>query len=125
MAAAEWPITIEENSTFHFYIRKMVNKCTAQDITGWGARVQIREAKSPLSTILYEANAPAQISIQEGGELGLFHIALPITTINSPGALFTKAYWDMLVWDGTGSITSGAIRLIQGPVKWSAAVTHP
>ena len=125
MAAARWDIVIEEGSQFDLYVTIHDSQCSPKDITGYGARFEIRAEKDSESTVLYEAETGGSgITVQPGGEAGLLHIQLTVAQVDAPGAAWTKGWHDLLVWPADGSITSKAKRHIEGRAEWSPAVTR-
>jgi len=126
MSAARHDIVIEDNSQFDFYITKEDSECVATDITGYGAKWQVRAAKASTSTVLFETTVGSGIIIQPSGETGKIRIQLTVAQVNAPGvATWGRGWHDLLIWPPTGSITDGAKKLVKGKVDRDLAVTFP
>lgn len=125
MGAARRDIDILENSQFDFYVKKRDSSCTPTDVTGYGAKFQVRETREATGQLLYEATVGNGITVQPSGETGLFHVQLTVPEVNSPQREWEKAYYDLVIWPPGGSIVDGAKRLVQGRATWGPAATHP
>ena len=126
MAAAKHDIVIEEGSTFDLYITEYMDHCTPRNLNGYGAKFQVRKLPRADSTILYEGSLDdGHIAIQPSGQTGMIHVHLPIEVVNNPAEEWDIAYWDLLIWDGSGNVNNGAKRLVEGKARWSPAVTRP
>ena len=125
MPAAKWDIEIEENVQFDFYITREDNACVPVDVTGYGAKFQIRAERLSTSTVIYQAIIASGITIPVGTD-GLFVISLTITQVNTPGGgAWTKAFYDFVIWPPGSSETDGAKRLVEGRVVFDPAAVHP
>lgn len=99
------------------------------DVTGWDARMQIREKPGPGGTIILDLTLTAgDITIPSGTD-GVFQVAVDAaTTAGLTAAQFAKgAFYDFEAIDTPGVLgVAGAVyRLIEGRVKFSANVTVP
>ena len=123
MSAAIWPIEIEENSQFDFYVKKMDSVCVPTDVTGYGAKFQVRAAKASTSPIIYEATVGSGITVQPSGNTGQFQITLIVSEVNGP--TWTTGFWNLVIWPVGGSETNQAKRLVEGRATWDPSVVHP
>ncbi len=121
MSAAHHDIEIEENVQFDFYITKEDSTCVATDITGYGAKFQVREKRLTTSVVIYEATVGAGITIPTGTD-GLFHIILTVTQVNAPGVVgWTSGQYDFVYWPSGGSISDQTKRLVKGKATFKPA----
>ena len=125
MPAANWTIYIEEGSQFDLYAYKFDSECSAQSLSGYGAKFQIRTTRAATGVVLYEATVGSGLYIEPGSETGLVQVLLTVTVVNAPAETWEKAFYDLLVWPGTGSITSGAKRILEGVAYWKPSATRP
>ena len=124
MAAAVHDIKIEENAQFDFYITKEDSECNPTNITGYGAKFQVREARLSTSTVIYEATVGSGITISTGTD-GLFVVSLTVTQVNNPGVVgWTKGFYDFVFWPVGGSVSDQAKRLVQGRVDFKPAAVY-
>jgi len=125
MPAADWDIEIEENVQFDFYVTKKDDNCVSSDVTGYGAKFQVRATRSSSATILYTATVGSGVTVQPSAVPGLFHIILTYAQVNAPGAAWTKAFFDFMIWPGGGSETDQVKKLVTGRATWMPAASHP
>jgi hypothetical protein len=125
MPAATHDIKIEENAQFDFYITKEDSECNPTDITGYGAKFQVRSERLSTSAVIYEATVGGGITIPTGTD-GLFIVSLTVTQVNSPGVVgWEKGHYDFVFWPSGGSISDQAKRLVEGRVTFKPAAVHP
>lgn len=86
------------------------------DLTGYSARMHVRETKDAVSTIVELTSADSKITL--GGALGT--ITLALTPAQTQALTPVKgAYYDLLLEDGSGVVT----RFAEGRVEISEGVT--
>lgn len=99
------------------------------DVTGWDARMQVRETPGPGGTVILDLTLTGgEISIPNGVD-GIFQIAVTDTvTAALTAAQFAEgAFYDFEAIDTPGELgIAGAVyRLIEGRVKFRENVTVP
>ncbi len=116
MAAGRHDFTLEQGATFDELITYKDANGTPVDLTGYVARMQIRE-KITDATPVVSLDTTSGITL--GGTAGTIHLTIPATTtatINMPKG----GVYDLEIESPTGVVT----RLLEGKVKFSPEVTR-
>jgi hypothetical protein len=134
MSAGRYSFIIEQGATFNLEIQYKNSENTPIDLTGYGARMQIRPnvASSTiylsLSSSLQADGTGLNMSGSSGttsptsGSIGIYISAATSSALNWDG----DAYYDLEVFNpnnGTGGIES-VNRILEGKVKLSKEVTR-
>lgn len=109
-------ITINQGATFELTITWKDSAGTAINLTGYTARMQVRETYSSSSTVVSLTNGSG---ITLGGAAGTIAIVISATTTAALTAPFSGVY-DLEIVSPAGVVT----RLIQGTATVSAEVTR-
>lgn len=115
MSAGTYDFIIEQGSTFTRTITYTDSAGEAIDLTGYTARMQIRETKESNSVLAELTTENSGITIV--GATGT--ITLLITAAVTAKMSFSKAYYDLELIDG-----AVVTRLIEGTVKNSRETTR-
>jgi len=118
MAAVDWDFTIEANADFDRVLTWLDVNLDPVDVTGYSAKMQVRDIDGALITMLSTGNG----RITLGGVAGT--ITLHMDAADTAHLLGTETgsphVHDLLMIDGTGNVT----RLVQGEVVVSPGVTE-
>jgi hypothetical protein len=109
-------ITINQGATFELTITWKDSAGTAIDLTGYTARMQVRETYSSTTPIVSLTNGAG---ITLGGAAGTIAIVISATTTAALAAPFSGVY-DLEIVSAGGVVT----RLVQGTATVSAEVTR-
>lgn len=115
MAAGTWNITIEQGATFNKIIAMTDSAGAVIDLTGYSARMQIRQSTKSSVTLL-ELSSPSN-GIAITALTGLITITISATT--TAALSFMTAVYDLEIVNG-----SVVTRLLQGSVTLSEEVTR-
>lgn len=116
MAAASHDFTIEQGVTT---AKAFIWKDSAGDVidlTGYTARMQIRETIASNSTLLSATNANGQLVITAAQG----KVTLTLTATETAALSFTTGVYDLELISGSGTVT----RLVEGTVTLSKEVTR-
>ena len=114
MAAADYDLLIEQGATFDFSIIWKDDNDTPIDLTGYSARMQIRQTYDTDPIISLTSASGGGIAL--GGEAGTIDITVPATTTDD--IEISRGRYDLEL-ELAGVVT----RLIQGRVQISKEVT--
>ncbi len=109
-------ITINQGATFELTITYKDSAGTAINLTGYTARMQVRETYSSSSTVVSLTNGSG---ITLGGAAGTIAILISAATTEALTAPFSGVY-DLEIVSGGGVVT----RLLQGAATVSPEVTR-
>lgn len=109
-------ITINQGATFELTITYKDSAGTAINLTGYTARMQVRETYSSSSTVVSLTNGSG---ITLGGAAGTIAILISAATTAALTAPFSGVY-DLEIVSGGGVVT----RLLQGAATVSPEVTR-
>jgi len=118
MPAARFNIVIEEGADFHLEVVYQDEDCTIQDLTGWGARAQVREDGGN-ETLIYDFT-------EDNGRLKIVGSEGRVVLDMGPNAIdgrpidFESALWGLELYRPDG----GQIRLLQGRATFSPEVVR-
>jgi len=117
MTAGTYDITIEQGATFTRTLTWKDENEDAVNLTGYSARLQMRESVEAVDTFIdiTSGNSPDDIAL--GGAAGTIIIAISATTT---AALTQGGVYDLELVSGAGVVT----RLLQGNVTLSKEVTR-
>jgi len=115
MPAGKLDLTIEQGATFSKLLTWKDSAGVAVDLTGYTARMQIREVKSNATSVI-SLVSPTDITL--GGVAGT--ILIKITSTITTAITWTTAVYDLELIDGVGEVT----RLVEGGVSVSFEVTR-
>lgn len=115
MTAGIYDIIIEKGATWNPIITWQNNDGTAIDLTGYSARLQVREPVTA-STTLISLTSGSGITL--GGTAGT--IALLLSATDTAALSFEKGVYDLELVSGGGIV----YRLLQGRVNVSSEVTR-
>lgn len=117
MTAGNHNFIMEQGATFKRDIFVKDSAGNPWDLTGYSARMQIRQTVDDPSTLLDISTATGEITITAAS--GLVTIEVPATTTETL-SWTGDAVYDLELEDGSGFVT----RLIQGKVTLSLEVTR-
>lgn len=115
MPAAVYGITIEQGTTFQFAVTYRDSDGVLVNLTGYTARMQIRERVSSTTTLL-DVSTSDYITL--GGAAGTVTVSVPAATTAAMD--FTRGVYDLEIESSSGVVT----RLLQGDVEFSKEVTR-
>lgn len=116
MPAAVYDITIEQGADFFINLTYKDDTGSPIDLTGYSARMQVREDYSSATALVDATTGNGDITL--GGVSGSIDIHIPASVT---GALnFDTGKYDIEIVDASGVVT----RLLQGSVVLSPEVTR-
>lgn len=125
MSAGRYDITLEQGATFDLPLRYRAPSGNAVNLTGYSARMQVREA--PASPVVVEFNSDltangfilmsGSASDREDGENGNLRVFM--TAANTAALPRTSARYDLELRDSSGYV----IRLIEGQFRVEPEIT--
>ena len=125
MSAGRYDITLEQGATFDLPLRYRAPSGNAVNLTGYTARMQVREA--PASAVIVEFNSAltangfilmsGSASDREDGENGNLRVFM--TAANTAALPRTSARYDLELRDSSGYV----IRLIEGQFRVEPEIT--
>jgi hypothetical protein len=130
MAAGKYNFTIEQGATLDFEIRYTDSNSVPVDLTGYTARMQIRQKKESttpyisLSSTLNSYGTGLNMSGSAGdkspvsGSIGVYIAAVDSALLN-----FSRAVYDLEIVSGSGD-NAVVTRLLEGKIKLSKEVTR-
>jgi hypothetical protein len=126
MSAGRFDITLEQGSTFDLPLRYRAPSGTAVDLTGYTARMQVREA--PASSVFVEFNSAltangfillnGSAEDREDGANG--NVRVFMTAANTAALPRFAGRYDLELDDGTGYV----IRLLEGQFRVEPEITR-
>lgn len=114
--AGRYDITIEQGARYQLTLDVDNDDGTDKDLTGYSARMHIRENVDDSTAIDKWTTKEGQITIAEAA--GEITVDVPGST--TQGYNFEQAVYDLEIEDGNGNIT----RLLKGDVSLSKEVTR-
>jgi len=125
MSAARHDIVLEEESEFEASFVWEDENCNPKDVTGYGAKLEIRNDREDTSPVLAEAST-ANGRITVDGTNGKFSVLIPETVVNSMATTLTglRGEYDFLIWPSASTPSVGATRLLTGRVRYEKAATY-
>jgi len=131
MSAGRYPIYIEQGTTIDFEVQYKDSQNNPVDLTGYGARMQIRPSITSETVYLSlssDRNADGTGISMSGsspykpptsGTLGIY-----IASCTSSLLDFNDAVYDLEIFAPIGSNCPEVTRILQGPVRLSKEVTR-
>jgi len=131
MSAGRYPIYIEQGTTIDFEIQYKDSTGTPVDLTGYGARMQIRPSAASETVYLSLTSTPtadgtgismsgsAPYKPPTSGSLGIYIASCDSTQLN-----FGDAVYDLEIFAPIDSDCPEVTRILQGPVRLSKEVTR-
>lgn len=117
MPAVKRQVTIEQGATFRFAFTVLDDACEPRDLTGWGARMQVRESAGSDAALLDLDEADQEVTID--------HASGKVTIIAPASATASLPAPSVLVYDVIGTAGGGDVeRWVEGVVRVSPAVTR-
>lgn len=108
-------ITVNQGAKFDLTVQALNPDRTVMDLTGYSAKMAIRETITSLTTLMLASTTDGTITINSPG--GLVMVEVP-ATITAPMTWNTGVY-DLVIYNSTSNI----IRLVQGYASLSLEVT--
>lgn len=120
MAAAKHDIVIDQGSVFEIVFTYENPEGTPVDVTGYTARMHVRErANAPTTLLTAVSGSGGQITV--GGAAGTFTVRIPATTtVALPAPMYAVYDFEIL----PAGAEASAIRLIGGIAAITAEVTR-
>lgn len=117
MTAGKYDITIEQGATFYKVLTWTDSTGSAIDLSGYTARMHIRQKVTDVSPILNLTTENSRITL--GGSAGTITLLVAAidTAVLSPQI---TGYYDLEVVSGTGVVT----RLVEGRIFISPEITR-
>lgn len=131
MSAGRYPIYIEQGTTIDFEIQYRDSNNNPVDLTGYGARMQIRPTATSQTVYLsltsdrnadgtgISMSGSAPFKPPTSGSLGIY-----IASCTSSVLDFGEAVYDLEVFAPVGVDCPVVTRILQGPVRLSKEVTR-
>jgi len=116
MGAPVWNIVLEEDSDFDLTVRYKSSRCTAVNVTGYGARFGVRNDPDAPALVIASVSG-GQITV--AGTTGDFNIHIGAATVNSLKYLVEDtAEYSLTIFTAANTETSPK-RILQGHVDFS------
>jgi hypothetical protein len=131
MSAGRYPIYIEQGTTIDFEVQYKDSTGAPVDLTGYGARMQIRpsvESSTIYLSLTSNRNADGTGISMSGsapykpttsGSLGIYIASCTSSILN-----FNDAVYDLEIFAPINSSCPEVTRILQGPVRLSKEVTR-
>lgn len=131
MSAGRYPIYIEQGATIDFEVQYRDSNNNPVDLTGYGARMQIRPSVTSQTVYLSLTNTlnsdgtgismsgSAPYKPPTSGSLGIY-----IASCTSSLLDFGEAVYDLEIFSPINSDCPVVTRILQGPVRLSKEVTR-
>ena len=119
MSAGTYNTTIDKGSTFSLTLTYKDASGDPVNLTGWTARMQIRETPSSASTVLTSTGGSPTITISNTN-FATGVIAVTISATNTASISVPVAYYDIEVESAAGLVR----RVLQGRLSISPEVTR-
>lgn len=119
MAAGTYNTTIDKGATFSLTVTYKDAAGDPVNLTGWTARMQIRETPSSASTLLTSTGGSPTIAISNTN-FATGVISITISAANTANIAVPVAYYDIEVESGAGLVR----RVLQGRLAISPEVTR-
>jgi hypothetical protein len=119
MAAGTYNTTIDKGSTFSLTVTYKDASDTVVNLTGWTARMQIRETPASASTLLTSTGGSPTITITNTN-FATGVILITISATNTATLTVPVAYYDIEVESAAGVVR----RIMQGRLSISPEVTR-
>ena len=118
--AQTYNIHVDQGATYSLTINYVNSAGVAIDLTGYDARMQVRETVSS-TTVLATYTTPAASGI-DATSAGSGRFILGVTSAQTAAFDFTNAVYDMEVYDA--SVPPDVIRIVQGRFVVNPEVTR-
>lgn len=115
MSAGKWDFTLEQGADFGVTITWQDANGSAINVTGYTARMKIKESKTSTATLISLTTENGRISL--GGSAGT--VTLSISAADTAALDFDTGVYDLELVGGGGTVT----RLVEGVVYFSKEVT--
>lgn len=125
MAAAKYDIVLEEQSDFVLNVGYEDPRGTIVDITGYGAKFEVRDERGASAISRLSATVGEGITLDI--PLGMFRIRIISAAIDALADELPDGWrgeWDLLIWPTLASPNINALRLVSGKVKYSRAAAY-
>lgn len=118
---AIWPIFVKEHAQFVLNVTLRDYAGVIRDLTGGGARFEIRLTQSPSATLILTADLDdARLSL--GGTDGTIYVRIPMSVVDAAAA-WTEGYFDLFFFPVLTDETLQPECVLQGNAVFDAAVT--
>lgn len=111
-------IRMDQGAKFELTIQAQNADKTAKDLTGYDARMQIRETVDSLTTLLTASTGDGRITINAPGGIVMVRIGADVTS----ALTFNTAKYDLEVYKAAD--LTEVIRLVEGNVSLHPEVTR-
>jgi len=124
MPAERLDITLSTNGDFEWNFRLETNACSIISITGYGAKLQIRDKAE--GSLILEASHTTYINVNT--TTNEFEVDIPQSAIEGVKGTFRankwRGVWDFVVWPTAASPTVDPIDVAYGTVRYRVGVTE-
>lgn len=123
MAAFDWPIELEEGSDFDLIVEWENQYCELVDLTGYGAKLQVRNDPDDPSALVTASVSNSRIAIPANTPTQM-EINIPAASVDAIKDLITEeAGYSLILWPGASTPDVDPKRLLDGPVEYSRTYT--
>ncbi len=128
MSVVRHDLRFDEGSIFRLAITWVDFEGNPHDLTGYGALLQVRQAKDPNSPVLLSAASPAYGEVTDGyitiiGPEGRIIVFFNSDVLEAKRNLFTKAFYDLKMFPSGFTVIQDNIRLTEGKATYTYEVT--
>jgi len=110
---------IDQGSTFELNIQAQNSDKSVMDLTGYDARMQVRETIDSSTVLLSASTGDGRITINAPGGIVMIRVGADVTTVLT----FNTAKYDVEIYKA-GDLTT-VKRLVQGNISLHPEVTRP
>jgi hypothetical protein len=116
MATTRLDITVNQGSAFKLNIQALNSDKTVMDLTGYLARMQVRESPESVSVLMSATTEDGGITINSPGGVVMINISAALTTL----MVWNTGVWDLEIYTDAANV----IRLVKGFASLSQEVTR-
>jgi hypothetical protein len=116
MPTTRLDITVNQGSAFKLNVQALNADKTVMDLTGYFARMQVRETPASTSVLMSATTEDGGITINSPGGVVMINISAATTTTMT----WNTGFWDLEIYTNAANV----IRLVKGFASLSYEVTR-
>lgn len=116
MPTTRYDITVNQGSAFKLNVQALNSDKTVMDLTGYSARMQVRETSASTIVLMSASTLDGGITINSPGGVVMINISAALTTAMT----WNAGEWDLEIYTDAANV----IRLVKGYASLSQEVTR-
>lgn len=126
MPAINWPIKLEEKADFDLNVAWQDDDCNPVNITGYGAKLQVRNKPGAATALLTASVSNGLVSLAvKSGVTSEFQINIPAASVTAiKDDITDDAGYTFIVWPTAADPDTDPKRLLHGSVEYSESYTQ-